>query len=218
MSTVRKNVYELAQERLRTVFSEFDNVYISFSGGKDSGVLLNLCIDYMRRHNITRKLGVFHMDYEVQYDETTRYIERVFNANRDILEIIPCLHSFQSADMHFHVPILLAPVGGKQTRHVGTQYASRKLHFKRLSVLFRQDVGLRISANVRTVVPPAQTCRPHMLPRRNTHPGELQPLAYHIRRQTHVHLHPQERPCMQIHGICTYQEGTRRQAPHNGLL
>ena len=87
MSTVRKNVYELAQERLRTVFSEFDNVYISFSGGKDSGVLLNLCIDYMRRHNITRKLGVFHMDYEVQYDETTRYIERVFNANRDILEI-----------------------------------------------------------------------------------------------------------------------------------
>lgn len=87
MSTVRKNVYELAQERLRTVFSEFDNVYISFSGGKDSGVLLNLCIDYMRRHNITRKLGVFHMDYEVQYDETTRYIERVFNANLDILEI-----------------------------------------------------------------------------------------------------------------------------------
>ncbi len=88
--------------------------------------------------------------------------------------------------MHFHVPILLAPVGGKQTRHVGTQYASRKLHFKRLSVLFRQYVGLRISANVRTVVPPAQTCRPHMLPRRNTHPGELQPLAYHIRRQTHI--------------------------------
>lgn len=49
--------------------------------------MLNLCIDYMRRHNITRKLGVFHMDYEVQYDETTRYIERVFNANLDILEI-----------------------------------------------------------------------------------------------------------------------------------
>ena len=31
---VKKNVYELAQERLRMIFKEFDNVYISFSGGR----------------------------------------------------------------------------------------------------------------------------------------------------------------------------------------
>ena len=36
-TTVPKNVYELARERLRIVFNEFDNVYLSFSGGKDSG-------------------------------------------------------------------------------------------------------------------------------------------------------------------------------------
>lgn len=29
-TTVPKNVYELAQERLRIVFNEFDNVYLSF--------------------------------------------------------------------------------------------------------------------------------------------------------------------------------------------
>ena len=34
-----KNVYELAQERLKVIFNEFDNIYVSFSGGKDSGVL-----------------------------------------------------------------------------------------------------------------------------------------------------------------------------------
>ena len=59
---VTKNVYDLAQERLRMIFNEFDNVYISFSGGKDSGVLLNLCIDYIRRNNLNIRLGVFHMD------------------------------------------------------------------------------------------------------------------------------------------------------------
>ena len=59
---VTKNVYDLAQERLRMIFNEFDNVYISFSGGKDSGVLLNLCIDYIRRNNMNIRLGVFHME------------------------------------------------------------------------------------------------------------------------------------------------------------
>ena len=34
------NVYEALQERLDYIFREFDNIYISFSGGKDSGLLL----------------------------------------------------------------------------------------------------------------------------------------------------------------------------------
>lgn len=35
------NVYQKSIERIRKVFKEFENVYVSFSGGKDSGVLLN---------------------------------------------------------------------------------------------------------------------------------------------------------------------------------
>ena len=57
-----KNVYELAQERLDVIFREFDTICVSFSGGKDSGVLLNLCIDYIRRNRLNRKLCVFHID------------------------------------------------------------------------------------------------------------------------------------------------------------
>ena len=60
-TTVPKNVYELAQERLDVIFREFDTICVSFSGGKDSGVLLNLCLDYMRRNRLKRRIGVFHM-------------------------------------------------------------------------------------------------------------------------------------------------------------
>lgn len=38
----QKNVYELTQERLRVIFNEFDNVYVSFSGGKDNWSIAEL--------------------------------------------------------------------------------------------------------------------------------------------------------------------------------
>lgn len=83
----KPNVYELLQERLGLIFSHFDNVYVSFSGGKDSGVLLSICVDYIRRNGLNIRLGVFHMDYEAQYTLTTQYVERVLEQNRDILDV-----------------------------------------------------------------------------------------------------------------------------------
>lgn len=80
------NVYEASNDRLKTVFENFDNVYVSFSGGKDSGILLNLCIDYIRKNCPDRKLGVFHVDYEAQYQMTTDYVDLELNKNRDIIE------------------------------------------------------------------------------------------------------------------------------------
>ncbi|MDR1259588.1 MAG: DUF3440 domain-containing protein [Tannerellaceae bacterium] len=84
---MKKNVYELAMQRINLLFNEFDNIYVSFSGGKDSGVMLNLCIKYIRENNLNRKIGVFHMDYEVQYSETINYISRVLKSNSDIIEV-----------------------------------------------------------------------------------------------------------------------------------
>ncbi len=69
------------------IFKEFDNIYISFSGGKDSGILLDLCLDYMRRNRLKRRIGVFHMDYEIQYSMTIDYVDRVLEANKDMLDV-----------------------------------------------------------------------------------------------------------------------------------
>lgn len=60
---------------------------MSFSGGKDSGVLLQLCTDYIRKHCPGRKIGVFHLDYEIQYGETIRYVDEVLASNSDIFEV-----------------------------------------------------------------------------------------------------------------------------------
>ncbi len=36
----KQNVYEALMDRFKLLFEEFDNIYVSFSGGKDSGLLL----------------------------------------------------------------------------------------------------------------------------------------------------------------------------------
>lgn len=85
-----ENVYEAAIKRFDIIFSEFDHITVSFSGGKDSSVLLNLVIKYMREHGITRKIGVFHQDFEAQYSATTEYVEKMMTSNLDLIEPYWC--------------------------------------------------------------------------------------------------------------------------------
>lgn len=75
------NVYDATRKRLKFIFDEFDNVLVAFSCGKDSGVLLNLCYDYAKEHNMLDKLAMYYMDYEADYEETDAYAYRSFNDN-----------------------------------------------------------------------------------------------------------------------------------------
>ena len=79
------NVYEASIKRLNIIFDSFKYVYVSFSGGKDSGVLIELCANVARERDV--RFGIFHMDYEAQYRMTTDYVERTINRFIDVADI-----------------------------------------------------------------------------------------------------------------------------------
>jgi len=85
-----KNVHEASLERIEYIFNNFNKIYISFSGGKDSGVMINLMIDYMRKNNITKKVGVMILDNEANYNLSLEFMHRIIEANLDLLDVYWC--------------------------------------------------------------------------------------------------------------------------------
>jgi predicted phosphoadenosine phosphosulfate sulfurtransferase len=85
-----QNVYDAAMDRIAFIFENFERVYLSFSGGKDSGVMLNLCLDYMKANGITKKLGIQILDNEANYEYSLDFMREILDANRDHLEIYWC--------------------------------------------------------------------------------------------------------------------------------
>ena len=75
---LKETVYEAFQQRMHFIFKEFDHIFVSFSGGKDSGLLLNMALDFRSKYYPHTRIGVFHQDFEAQYSVTTEYVERTF--------------------------------------------------------------------------------------------------------------------------------------------
>lgn len=74
-----QDVYTSAKKRIEFILQEFEHIAVSFSGGKDSGVLLNLTLQVAKEKGLLNKIGVYHMDYEAQYQATTDYVKRTFD-------------------------------------------------------------------------------------------------------------------------------------------
>jgi len=70
-----KNVLDAALERLEFLFSEFENVYFTVSGGKDSSVMVQLAEKVASKMN--RKYDVMFIDLEAQYARTIRHVEEL---------------------------------------------------------------------------------------------------------------------------------------------
>ena len=84
------DVYEAAQNRIDYIFKNFKRIYVSFSGGKDSGVMLNLVLQYMKKNKIKQKVGVMILDNEANYTYSLDYMHRMIRDNIDYLDVYWC--------------------------------------------------------------------------------------------------------------------------------
>lgn len=75
-SPLGTDVLTAARERISRTFDDFSRVYVSFSGGKDSTVMLHLVMDEAIRRN--RKVGLLFIDLEGQYRLTIELVRQLF--------------------------------------------------------------------------------------------------------------------------------------------
>lgn len=78
------DVLTAAEHRIATIFDDFPRVCVSFSGGKDSGVVLELAAVEARRRR--RRLGVLIVDLEAQYTHTINYIHTMLDRHADVVD------------------------------------------------------------------------------------------------------------------------------------
>lgn len=83
-----KNVLIAAQERIQFTFDNFKRIYVSFSGGKDSTVMLHLVMAEAIKRN--QKIGVLFVDLEGQYKLTIEHIQKCYDMYADYIEPFWC--------------------------------------------------------------------------------------------------------------------------------
>lgn len=78
-------VLTAAKDRISKTFDDFEKIYISFSGGKDSSVMTHLVLDEAIKRN--RKVGLLIIDLEAQYKDTIDHITRMVEIYKENMEL-----------------------------------------------------------------------------------------------------------------------------------
>lgn len=79
------DVYSAAVSRIEYTFNNFENVYLSFSAGKDSTVMLHIAADVARK--MGKRFGVLLVDLEGQYRMTIDHAEKCLEGYKDIVDV-----------------------------------------------------------------------------------------------------------------------------------
>lgn len=79
------DVLTAARKRIDYTFNNFERIFISFSGGKDSSVMFHLVMDEAIKRN--QKVGVMLIDFEAQYKATSEHAEEMFELYKDYIEL-----------------------------------------------------------------------------------------------------------------------------------
>jgi len=78
---LKETVWDVALDRIRYLFDEFDNVVVGFSGGKDSTVTMQLAM-IVAEEKGRLPLKVCFVDQEAEYQMTIDYVREVMNDDR----------------------------------------------------------------------------------------------------------------------------------------
>lgn len=81
---LEQNVLEAAKDRISFVFDNFEKIYLSFSAGKDSTVMLHLVMDEAIKRN--RKIGMLLIDLEAQFKLTIDHALNCFEMYKEHIE------------------------------------------------------------------------------------------------------------------------------------
>ena len=79
------NVLDASTDRIGWTFDNFEKIYLSFSAGKDSTVMLHLVMEEAIKRN--RKIGVLIVDLEGQYDVTIKHASNCFELYKDHIDL-----------------------------------------------------------------------------------------------------------------------------------
>ncbi|HHU4108564.1 TPA: phosphoadenosine phosphosulfate reductase family protein, partial [Raoultella ornithinolytica] len=79
-----ESVLQAAQKRIEWVMDNFSRICVSFSGGKDSTLMLHLTALHARRTG--RKISVLFIDWEAQFSCTITHCEALRETYQDVIE------------------------------------------------------------------------------------------------------------------------------------